>query len=109
MTQDLLDDCIGTARTEALMRVFIGIPFVIISILFLTPVLIVLAGIRALVIIVASIIVAEPLGWNTDQLSMWLYDIWHWNWYNLRWAITGGASGIMWYPNFTRLNSWINN
>lgn len=107
MPEEILDDLIGTARTDAVMRLTIGILWVIISLLFLTPALIVLAAIRAIVIIIASIIVGEPLGWNTDQLSMWLYDIWTWNWTNLRWAITGGA-GFMWYPRFTMLDSWIN-
>lgn len=89
MIRDRLSRRIGASRTDGFMRLLLGIPFLILAIVVVYPLLVILAGIRALVTIPLGILAGRQISKNDDPSGRILWGLWLWTTDNSRWVITG--------------------
>lgn len=92
------------ARLVAIMRVLIGLPWLFLSIVIISPVILILASIMGALDFLSSVILNRGLYQGPrshfGRVQNVIGNLWTWNLGNLRWAIHGGSFGFQPLPRW---------
>ena len=89
MIRDKLARLVGPSRSDGLLRLFIGVPFLVLALVVLYPVLVILAVLRAIVTIPLGIVLGTEISKNDDPTGRILWGLWLWTTDNIRWIVIG--------------------
>lgn len=101
MIRETLARMLGPNRSDGLLRLFAGVPFLLIALGILYPVLVLLAVLRAVVTIPLEIVIGTEISKNDDPTGRVLWGLWLWTTDNVRWVVVG-SPGPMTIPTLPR-------
>lgn len=92
----------SSERWQAFGRLLVGIPYVFVSVFFISPIILVIAVVFGIVDLIMSLLINQQFGqWNGStlwRLNRVLSDLWDWNKHNIKWTLTGIGIGFQPLP-----------
>lgn len=93
----------STPRMRTVGRIIVGVPFLILSLIIITPAVILIAAIFGAIDLFTSLILGRQFGHSSGSTTWRIYrnvdELWDWNEKNLKWTIQGGGIGFKPLPD----------